>query len=68
MSASGTRLTALTRELWLKWQQTKESWRDSKSLEFEAKYLSDLLPSVDKTVSVIDQVDKLLAKIRKDCE
>jgi hypothetical protein len=68
MNANGTRLSATTKELWRQWQQTKEYWRDAKSQEFERKYLEELLASVDKTVTVIEQLDKLMAKIRKDCE
>ena len=56
------------RELWNQWQQTKEYWQDAKSEEFERKYLQELVTSVDKTVSVIEQLDKLITKIRKDCE
>jgi thymidylate synthase len=68
MSASGSRLTAITKELWVQWQRTKDDWRDAKSLEFERKYLQELMSSVDKTVAVIDQLDKLIAKIKSDCE
>lgn len=68
MNANGTRLAGLTRELWLKWQETKSTWRDQKSQEFEDRYLFDLLASVDKTVGAIEQVDKMLTKIKKDCE
>jgi hypothetical protein len=68
MSANGSRLGAITKELWLQWQQTKEYWRDAKSEEFERKYLDELMASVDKTVAVIDQLDKLTTKIRNDCE
>jgi thymidylate synthase len=68
MNASGARLAALTKDLWAKWQQTRESWADIKSLEFEQHYLQELNHSVDKTVSVMDQLDKLLEKIKKDCE
>jgi hypothetical protein len=68
MNASGTRLSGITRELWGQWQQTKESWKDSKSAEFEQKYLQDLVANVDKTVMVIEQLDKLIGKIKRDCE
>jgi hypothetical protein len=68
MNANATRLSGITRELWGQWQQTKGSWRDLKCQEFEEKYLVELLSSVDKTVAVIEQLDKLLLKIRKDCE
>lgn len=68
MNASGSRLAAVTKELWLQWQQTRDFWRDAKSLEFQHKYLQELMSSVDKTVTVIDQLDKLMNKIRSDCE
>ena len=68
MNANGTRLAGATRELWLQWQDTKNYWRDAKSQEFEAHYLSELVATVDKSVAVIEQLDKLLTKIRKDCE
>ncbi len=68
MSTSSTRLAAVTKDLWAKWQQTRESWSDAKSLEFERTYLQELMASVDKTVSVMDQLDKLLTKVKTDCE
>jgi hypothetical protein len=68
MKASGNKLTAVTRELWANWQQTKMSWRDTRAQEFERRYLEELLASVDRTVTVIEQLDKLITKIRKDCE
>lgn len=68
MNASGARLAAISKQLWLDWQQTKEQWADAKSQEFERKFLLELFSSVDKTVTVIEQLDKLMTKIRKDCE
>jgi hypothetical protein len=68
MSANGARLEAITKELRIQWQQTKHHWSDTKSAEFEHRYLDELFTSVDRAVSVIDQLDKLIAKIKKDCE
>ncbi len=68
MNASGTRLASLTKELWSQWQQTKSYWRDVNSQAFELKYLSELMASVERTVTVIEQLDKLVTKVRKDCE
>lgn len=68
MNANGSRLFAVTKELWVQWQRTRDYWRDAKSLEFQHQYLEDLMSSVDKTVTVIDQIDKLMAKIKRDCE
>jgi hypothetical protein len=68
MNANGTRLTALTRELWAQWQQTRQAWDDVKSREFEQRFLLELLSTVDKTVVVIEELDKLVTKIKSDCE
>lgn len=68
MSAGGVRLGAVTKELWVQWQQTKQSWQDAKAEEFERRFLSELFSSVDRTVNVIDQLDKLMAKVKHDCE
>jgi thymidylate synthase len=68
MNPNATRLTALSKELWVQWLQTKQYWSDAKSLEFEQKYLQELMTTVDKTATVIEQLDKLMQKIKKDCE
>jgi thymidylate synthase len=68
MSAQGSRLAAVTKDLWVNWQHTRESWSDGKAMEFEQKYLLELMNSVDKTVGAIEQLDKLIEKIKKDCE
>ena len=68
MSGSGQRLGALTRDLSNRWQHTKESWHDAKAGEFEQKYLEELYTSVDKAMHVMEQLDRLLAKIRSECE
>ncbi len=68
MSASGARLEALTKDLRVHWQHTREYWADEKSLDFERQYLEELFTSVDRAVLVIDQLDKLIQKIKKDCE
>ena len=68
MNANGTRLAGITKDLCTEWQQTKQYWRDAKSEEFERKFLEELRAGVDKTVTVIEQLDKLITKIRKDCE
>ncbi len=68
MKTSSTRLAGITKELRAQWLDTKAYWKDAKSLEFEHKYMEELLASVDRTVTVIEQLDKLITKIRKDCE
>ena len=68
MKASSNRLSGITKELRAQWQDTKTYWKDAKSLEFEQRYMEELLTSVDRTVTVIEQLEKLLTKIKTDCE
>jgi hypothetical protein len=68
LSGSRSRLAAISKDLALRWQETRETWRDAKSGEFEQRYMTELLAQVDKTVTVIEKLDELLNKARKDCE
>ncbi|MGA9450401.1 MAG: hypothetical protein WBW41_03545 [Verrucomicrobiia bacterium] len=70
MNPSGikTRLVSLTKGLATRWDETRNYWKDAKSLEFEQSYMNELFANVDKTVTVLEKLDELLAKVRKDCE
>jgi hypothetical protein len=68
MSAAGGKLGAVTKVLSTQWQDTKHYWKDSKCEEFERQYLDELFTSVDKAIGIMEQVEKLVAKIRSDCE
>jgi hypothetical protein len=68
MKASASRLGGLTRELWMQWQHTKDYWHDARAREFESKYMEELVATVDRTVTTIEQLDKLVAKVKRDCE
>lgn len=62
-----SRLTGLTQEITTLWRETKSSWHDSKSEEFERRYMDELFSSVNAACAAIEQLDKTLAKLRKDC-
>ena len=66
--AGSARLVALTKELTERWQQTRETWRDSKATEFEERYVRELRSAVDSAANSIAQLESLLRKIRSDCE
>lgn len=70
MSLSGnrSRLVAVTKELSIKWDDTKTYWKDDKSREFEQRYLQELFAAADRAVTVIEKLDEMLNRIRKDCE
>ena len=66
--ANRTRLEASTRELLNRWKETKEYWTDAKSVEFERKYIEEIIVGVNTAVSAIEEMEKLMLKIRSDCE
>jgi hypothetical protein len=68
MSASQNRLAGLTNELRTEWEQTKHYWNDAKSREFEQRFLTELFSSVNQTINNIESLERVLAKIRSDCE
>jgi hypothetical protein len=70
MSVRGqrTRLMAITKELALRWEETKNYWRDAKCDEFERRYMQELMARMEKTVVVMSKLDELLDKVRNDCE
>ncbi|HIG84243.1 MAG TPA: hypothetical protein EYG40_14210 [Verrucomicrobia bacterium] len=70
MSVKSTRgtINKAVRDLNVSWQQCKNYWADSKSKEFEEKYIAPLPDAVTATSSIIDEIDKILTKIKRDCE
>ena len=68
LSAGKDRLVAATKELRVKWDQTREHWTDTKAQAFEKQYILELLAAVDSTVTVINELEELVGQIRSDCE
>jgi hypothetical protein len=68
MNAAAARLSSLTKELRIKWQLTRESWTDARAQEFDARYMQELFATVDRSMEVITEMEKLLTRIRKECE
>jgi len=68
VASNGKTLTAATRELLARWDETKDSWRDVKSREFEERFLAELAAGIERAGPVFDSLDKVLMKARGDCE
>jgi hypothetical protein len=68
LNADKTRLTALAKNISLRWSETQNYWRDAKSGEFDRRFMQELLPNVNKAATAIEKLDELLKKIRKECE
>lgn len=65
---SAANLVQAMKELAAEWQQAKESWRDAKAREFEDKYLEALPGYIARATAVMEEVETLMRKVRKDCE
>jgi hypothetical protein len=70
MNAAGSaaNLAQAAKNLSQEWQQTQASWSDAKSHEFERTYLEPIPGHVAGAISVMEEIDALLKKIRSDCE
>jgi hypothetical protein len=68
MSASQNRLAGLTNNLRAEWEQTQHYWKDAKSREFEQRFLDELFAGVNQTITIIESLERVLDKIRTDCE
>lgn len=68
LGANKARLSESTRDLLFEWGHLRDGWRDARSEEFENKYLRELRADVDKAIGSLDEVEKLLQKMRRECE
>lgn len=68
ISSNGKMVASATKELMRKWSETRESWRDAKSEEFEQRHIRELEATVDRAMPVFEMLEKLVTKIRNDCE
>ena len=68
ISSNGKMVVMAINALSVKWAETAESWKDTKSHEFEQKFLIELMASVERAAPVFDDLDKLISRVRSDCE
>ncbi len=68
LKANAAALSQGFKDLSLAWQQTRASWRDSKALEFEENYLSELPDLSTKVGLILSELDNLMRKAKADCE
>jgi len=67
LSGNKSRLAGTTKEISLRWTETRNYWRDAKSAEFDHKYMQELAARVDKAVTIIEKLDEVLRRIQHDC-
>ena len=68
LTANRMRLAALTKALLVKWDATRDSWRDTRAQQFEKTYLAELETGLGSTLGVVEELDELITKLRSDCE
>jgi hypothetical protein len=61
-------LVQAMKELNHHWDRTNPYWHDVKAQQFHHEYLDALPNEVARTMIVMQDIAKLLAKIQKDCE
>jgi hypothetical protein len=64
----GKTVAAATKDLLRRWKETRESWRDSRSEDFERRHVREWEAAIDRAMPVFENLEKLVTKIRKDCE
>jgi len=68
VKSSRGQLAKAVRDLHVSWRQTQNYWRDAKAREFDEKYIAPLPDAINSASSIIDELDQILTKIRRDCE
>jgi hypothetical protein len=68
LQSNRSRLSGLSKELSRSWQETQDHWRDQKRSEFDEAYMRPLFDTVENAVAAMEDLDKVLKKIRQDCE
>jgi hypothetical protein len=61
-------LDEATKKLQTEWQQTRATWTDAKSRDFEKTYLEPLPALVAQAGIAVEELNVLLSKLRHDCE
>jgi len=62
------RLAGLSKELGHVWQDTTVAWRDEKATQLYYDCVAPLLSGADNAVVAMEDLEKLLRKLREDCE
>ena len=50
------------------WDQVKSYWGDRRQREFEKDFMETLPDDVSAAIRVIEEIDKILTRARRDCE
>ena len=66
--ASAVKLTKSTKAFLQNWEQVKTHWRDQKRNQFHKDYIESLPDEISAAVRVIEEIDKIVTRAKRDCE
>lgn len=66
--SSAVKLTKATKSFLQAWERSKAHWQDRKRQEFDKDYIESLPDDISAAVRVIEEIDKIITKARRDCE
>ncbi len=65
---SKARLEGLAKQLVLEWEQARSVWNDEQAREFHQRYMVDLVAEIEKTVTALNTLEKLIQQMKDACE
>lgn len=68
LRSTRARLVSLTQNLRRDWEDTKQVWHDERSAAFERRHLAELFAAVDRAGTALESLDRLVQKVRNECE
>ena len=67
LNVSQSLLQQSTRELTLKWQNTRDRWDDDVRRQFQERYLEPIEPKVRAALSAMNDMQDLVQQARRQC-
>ena len=68
VSSSRGLLVRSSRDLVEAWRETERYWRDARASQFDREFISPIPKTVASAATVIQDIDAILNRIRRDCE
>ena len=69
MSVAGSKvkLSSAIRDLRIRWDQTREGWKDAASESIEQDYIAPFEREVRTAIKALETMSEVMIAIRKDC-
>ena len=56
------------RDLENRWREMRRFWNDAAAAAFEARFVAPLLQDARRALAAMDQMNRILTQLRRDCE